>query len=198
MQKTVKVVDEVGNRYEATYVKRAKGLVKNGRARFIDEDTICLVRPPNNTEDIKMTDINKNEALVETALEKAELPEAIIETTPSKYTLEYALEQIEMIARDNEYILQAFDVLTTVESVGPGDIGAEEKSKAIGNTIKARETTNQQLIKFYEKIVDDLKPKSEFDENREYLKWVKECMAVSDRPVDEYAKFWKSLKEMNK
>ena len=198
MQKTVKVVDEVGNRYEATYVKRAKGLVKNGRACFIDEDTICLVRPPNNTEDIKMTDINKNEALVETALEKAELPEAIIETTPSKYTLEYALEQIEMIARDNEYILQAFDVLTTVESVGPGDIGAEEKSKAIGNTIKARETTNQQLIKFYEKIVDDLKPKSEFDENREYLKWVKECMAVSDRPVDEYAKFWKSLKEMNK
>lgn len=194
MQKTVKVVDEVGNRYEATYVKRAKGLVKNGRARFIDEDTICLVRPPNNTEDIKMTDINKNEALVETAVETT----AVLEPAPTKYTLEYALEQIEMIERDNQHILEAFHILETVKSAGPGDIGAEEKAKAIGNTVKARETTNQQLINFYAKMIDDLKPKSEFDENREYLKWVKECMAVSDRPVDEYAKFWKSLKEMNK
>ena len=141
-----------------------------------------------------MTDINKNKALVENTVETTE----VLELAPTKYTLEYALEQVEMIARDNEYILQALDTLKTVASVGPGDIGAEEKSKAIGNTVKARETTNQQLINFYEKMVDDLKPKSEFDENREYLKWVKECMAVSDRPVDEYAKFWKSLKEMNK
>ena len=36
IEKNIVVVDEQGNEYEATYPKRAKGLVKNGRARFID------------------------------------------------------------------------------------------------------------------------------------------------------------------
>jgi hypothetical protein len=42
MVENVIVVDEQGNEYRATYPKRAKGLVKNGRARFIDENKICL------------------------------------------------------------------------------------------------------------------------------------------------------------
>ena len=45
--------DEQGNEYEATYPKRAKGLVKNGRARFVGENKICLACPPDNIrEDI--------------------------------------------------------------------------------------------------------------------------------------------------
>lgn len=46
IEKNVIVVDEQGNEYEATYPKRAKGLVKNGRARFIGENKICLACPP--------------------------------------------------------------------------------------------------------------------------------------------------------
>lgn len=60
--KNIRVVDESGKEYEATYPKRAKGLVKNGRARFVDETTICLsqtpakLRPPNkNLEDKDMS-----------------------------------------------------------------------------------------------------------------------------------------------
>ena len=45
--KNIRVFDEHGTEYEATYPKRAKGLVKNGRARFIDEHAICLACPPN-------------------------------------------------------------------------------------------------------------------------------------------------------
>ena len=57
--KNISVVDELGNEYEATYPKRAKGLVKNGRARFVSENKICLVCPPNKIlEDSKMS--NKN------------------------------------------------------------------------------------------------------------------------------------------
>lgn len=47
MEKTVRVVDEQGNLLEATYPKRAKGLVKHGRARFVEEQTICLTCPPD-------------------------------------------------------------------------------------------------------------------------------------------------------
>ena len=43
IEKNIIVVDEQGKTYEATYPKRAKGLVKNGRARFIDENKICLL-----------------------------------------------------------------------------------------------------------------------------------------------------------
>ena len=46
--KNIRVIDAAGNEYEATYPKRAKGLVKNGRAIFIDEHTLCLDCPPND------------------------------------------------------------------------------------------------------------------------------------------------------
>ena len=59
MEKTVQVVDEVGNRYEATFPKRAKGLVKNGRARFIGENRICLVRPPDQNLEERTMEENK-------------------------------------------------------------------------------------------------------------------------------------------
>ena len=45
----IEVVDEQGNVYGATYPKRAKGLVKNGRARFVGENRICLACPPETT-----------------------------------------------------------------------------------------------------------------------------------------------------
>lgn len=56
MTKNIAVIDEQGNRYEATYPKRAKGLVKSGRARFVDEKTICLARPPDKSEDKTMSE----------------------------------------------------------------------------------------------------------------------------------------------
>lgn len=67
MEKNVAVVDEQGHSYGATYPKRAKGLVKNGRARFVDENTICLACPPNEIlEDNNMSEnTNHNAVLTE-------------------------------------------------------------------------------------------------------------------------------------
>jgi len=59
--KNIRVIDSKGNQYEATYPKRAKGLVKHGRARFIDEHTLCLACPPNdNLEDKSMNNQQDN------------------------------------------------------------------------------------------------------------------------------------------
>ena len=64
MEKNVTVVDEQGHVYGATYPKRAKGLVKNGRARFVDENTICLACPPNQIlEDTEMSENMSEEEL---------------------------------------------------------------------------------------------------------------------------------------
>ncbi len=55
IEKNIRVIDDKGNELEPTYPKRAKGLVKNGRARFVDENTICLACPPlYETEEITM------------------------------------------------------------------------------------------------------------------------------------------------
>ena len=75
IEKNVIVVDEQGNEYEATYPKRAKGLVKNGRARFVSENKICLACPPNeNLEDNKMSDNIINEAMNQEKTETESVP----------------------------------------------------------------------------------------------------------------------------
>ena len=150
--KNIKVVDTFGNIYEATYLNRAKGLVKNGRARFIDENTVCLTCPPiKNLEDKNMTDnttniLNSNEEINE---------------TPYKLTMEYLLQKIEEISKDQPYISEAISALEFVNSGGPGDVGAQAKAHALGEIVKAREATNQKLLSLYEKMYEDIKPLKE-------------------------------------
>ena len=159
IEKNVIVVDENGNEYEATYPKRAKGLVKNGRARFIDENTICLACPPNNTEDKIMSENKKADSTInktsnEIADVKAELPS-------EKLTIDYILSKLEEISVGQAFATDAILELGKMKSGGPGDVGTQEQAKAVGETIKAREATNQKLIALYEKMYDDLKPKQD-------------------------------------
>ena len=62
--KNIRVIDAAGNEYEATYPKRAKGLAKNGRARFIDEHTLCLACPPNKSHDDYLEDKSMNNSFL--------------------------------------------------------------------------------------------------------------------------------------
>ena len=144
IEKNVIVVDEQGNEYEATYPKRAKGLVKTGRARFVDENKICLACPPNEyLEDNKMT-----ENIVKT--KKAE------EITTKDISLDYIFTQIDKIVSNTAHIKAALDSLKSIQSGGPGDIGAEGKAQGIADVVRARETTNQQLLAFYTRVYTDL------------------------------------------
>lgn len=58
MQKTIKLIDSVGNEIGSTYPKRAKGLIKSGRARMISDDSICMLSMPR--EDILEDKIKRN------------------------------------------------------------------------------------------------------------------------------------------
>ena len=153
IEKNIVVVDEQGNEYEATYPKRAKGLVKNGRARFIDENTICLACPPNiELEDKNMSE---NKKVAETT---AEIP---IEE-PQKLTINYVLEQIEKIQNQTDHIGMALAALGNMvpktNSTTP-DVAGAEQAEAIAEVIESREATNQKLIALYEKMYDDLTSK---------------------------------------
>ena len=117
----------------------------------------------------------------------------------SKYNLEYALEQIERIAKDTEHIIKAIDVLETVAVNNEPTIeqgGSNDKvADAIVGAVKSRETTNQKLIEFYSKMVDDLKPQKEFDEKEMFLKYVSDAEGKR-RPgtgSPNYAELWQVI-----
>lgn len=139
--KNIIVVDEQGNEYEATYPKRAKGLVKNGRARFLSENKICLACPPDNIlEDTEMTDNNEQ-----------------------KIDLSYIFKQIAAIQEQTDYLFEALQKLAQMtdgdsgESYSPGNLQGQAKANAFGDIVRCRETTNQQLLRFYEMVYNDLK-----------------------------------------
>ena len=135
MPKTIAVVDEQGNTYEATYPKRARGLVKKGRARFVSESMICLARPPK-VEEKRMS---------------------------NTITLDMILEQLNKLVESTAFFENALQSLINMNSSNvpmspgaPGDIAGQARAQAVADICRARETTNQQLIRFYEKMYDDM------------------------------------------
>lgn len=91
---------------------------------------------------------------------EATVTEQPIVNEQSMLTMEYILGKIEAIANDTFHIHEAIEAISQIKSTGPGDVGTQEQTKAIGDIVKAREATNQRLIAFYEKLYDDLKPQS--------------------------------------
>lgn len=167
IEKNIVVVDEQGNEYEATYPKRAKGLVKNGRARFIDENTICLACPPNiELEDKTMSENKKVDSINNNKPNNNGTPKEVTEATANllnsseqrseKLTMDYLLGKLEEISLGQAFLTDAISELGKMKSGGPGDVGTQEQAKAVGEIIKAREATNQKLIALYEKMYDDL------------------------------------------
>ena len=79
---------------------------------------------------------------------------------PPVLTMEYLLAKIDEIASQTEYLHDAVEKLGQMKTGnGPGDVAGEAQARALGDIVRCRETTNQQLLKLYEKMYDDLKPK---------------------------------------
>lgn len=194
MPKNIAVVDENGNEYEATYPKRARGLVKKGRARFIDESTICLACPPDNiSEDSIMTEekntykdantedigVSENTNIIDENTGASDLAESTepetktetAETADDNITVREILKRIDDISTDGAFLTSAISELANVQISGVGDIGAQEKARAFGEMVKAREETNRRLIDFYEKIYQDVKPKTKKSDDDNKLLW---------------------------
>ena len=140
--KNVEVVDEAGNVYEPTWPKRAKGLVKNGRARFVDENKICLARPPvMKTEDKQMSNTNN---------------------IFGEMTVQDILVRIASIVNQTSYIAEVAEALKSMgdgdsgDMYSPGNVMGQAKAEALGAIVTTRETTYQQILKLYEKMYDDL------------------------------------------
>ena len=162
IEKNISVIDEKGNEYEATYPKRAKGLVKKGRARFVDENTICLACPPNIMEDTKMSDNNIKTKVNETA----KPVEAFAEATEAVEPIE-TIEAIEPIETENvsdeelkqavtEYIKKASDKAAPTNGGAEKVLELYQKISASGLPYSEKEPLLKKLLSEWKKIVDDI------------------------------------------
>ena len=145
--KNICVVDEQGNEYEATYPKRAKGLVKQGRARFIDESTLCIACPPNilNLEDKNMSDIKDPRSNGPRPLTSVELID--------KDSLDRVLNSIEGLVSNTHYVTEALNCVKDIEENEWQDEWQEHKTNAMLEIIRAREETNKEALRVLEKLV---------------------------------------------
>lgn len=160
-QKTVQVTDEAGNRYEATYPKRAKGLVKHGRARFTDESQteIVLTCPPNHNlilEDHTMTEQNTN-------IQATENENAVIEKHVPQLTAKEIFDQIAVLQR--QIVESSYNALyrltdATNNICGDGCFESDEAKgeaiEAVASTFRMREETYQTMLKLYQQMYNDL------------------------------------------
>ena len=184
MTKNIRVVDDRNNDYGATYPKRAKSLVKQGRARFIDEHTICLACPPKHLEEFYMnntataaSDAPKDngprpgttealKAAVTETISKAGAREGFppeAEKAEEKVTVASILARMDKIINDTSHIRESLDALREFreDPVTLGDGATYNgaggyKAKAIALVVEAREATNQQILRLLEKFYDDL------------------------------------------
>ena len=137
-KKTVIVIDEQGNKLESTYPKRAKGLIKNGRARVVDENTICLVDLPKHIilEENKMNNNNIN------------------------------LEENKEVKIDLAYIMNKIDEITkmNLDLINNQDFGEMACVPGTKNPVQCICETNNKMIDFLQDIYKSLQPKESMTE----------------------------------
>ena len=152
----IEVVDSSGKIIGRTYEKRAKGLVKKGRARFTDENRITLLPSEDAHEYIETEGYKMDERINTENIEN-------ISEENGQYTIESVMQCMKKILDDTQYIKNAIYNVTEIPSGdagdcgSPGDIAGKAKAEAISTIVREREDTNQKLIDFYNEVYNDLK-----------------------------------------
>ena len=147
-EKNITVVDDNGTVLESTWLKRANGLVKKGRARWLDEKTICrLACPPEQMEDNRMENGKQTEVITEhsTATEDA---------GTGGMTVESLLNRMDAVRQE---MLSMKELARTMEAIA--NQGSEDDAghiaEATSQAFIARETTCQQQLRFLERVYND-------------------------------------------
>ncbi len=181
--KNIIVVDEQGNQYEATYPKRAKGLVKTGRARFVSENTICLACPPDtNLEENKMTNTTINTVPTLTA---KEIFDQIVALQNELGSLSHLTEAIQAIYQKDEDKIETEDENDDECEGNDTDVFKAKSVEYLTDVYTNREETYWKLLKMYERIYEDVV----YDETPEsFKKAIVHIMDYDENTMDANAK----------
>ena len=149
MEKNVTVIDEQGHVYGATYPKRAKGLVKNGRARFVDENTICLACPPNQIlEDNNMSENTNNNVV----LTEKEIFDQIV------------LLQNQLTEHSTTSLYRLGEAISYAHGEGEDAQISDEQVANICAVFAQREETLREMLELYKRMYSDVRQEKQRDE----------------------------------
>ena len=153
MTKNVIVVDELGNEYAPTYAKRARGLVKQGRARWLDENTICLACPPN---DIDLEDnVMNNQDKIADVMENIEVVKTEVQHEEVRITAAEVLARMDKIIAQGEELAKAVQTIHDLP-VNDSPYGGEDgkaRAEAIRDIYVRRENTNRLMLNMLEEML---------------------------------------------
>ena len=178
IEKNIRVVDERGNEYEATWPKRAKGLAKNGRACFINETTLMLVRPPKKTEG-KMENLDRFDGQIERneQEDRSNGPRPYFShDTNNEPTLAsgeavsnqeligligMVLSKIDTISDQTQHLTEAISTVNSKDWSIVTEDTVDKVMNGLTAVVREREETNRESLRLLEKIIDNMIPKAE-------------------------------------
>lgn len=131
--KHIEVIDEQGVHLQNTYERRARGLVKKGRAYYVTASCICLFTPPENMEEKTLETNNKKDILT----------------------------RIDTILQQKEYLQEVFSAIEKIPHDLNEELTAI-RTKTILEIVEAREKTNQEVVALLHAMLDqDVIPQGE-------------------------------------
>ncbi len=106
-------------------------------------------------------------------------PSAIVteEKMNEELTMSYVLTKIDEIAKNTDYLSEAFEEMGS-SSTGP------EKAQALADVVGYRETTNQQLLRLYERMYEDLTCPRSGDIRERALGVLKEAVGSDESTIN--------------
>lgn len=147
MIKNITVTDSSGKILYSTYPKRAKGLVKKGRAEWIGEDAISMLAPLENEKEI--TEMANIYEILDNQLSKLQeqLRDADEqEAAPVRIQILKTLEEF----KAQEQHAEAVKLVSAQVEAMQAALNAED---ATAENAAARELTRQKMIELMEKML---------------------------------------------
>ncbi len=147
MTKNIYVADETEKIIGSTYLKRALGLVKKGRARWVNADTICLCAR-DETEDNKMAN-NIYEVLDNQISKMQEQLRGAEAESAAKVQVEIlrTMEKVQAQQRELKLIDMIEKQLNSMSEALASEPATTEYAAA-------RESTRQEMLKLMSKLMD--------------------------------------------
>lgn len=119
--------------------------------------------------------------------------------TNEKLSMNYVLEQIEKLSLQTQHLDNAMQKIGEVADYAGDLVVGQTKAQALGDIVRCRETTNQQLLKLYEKMYDDLKPRNKTtDMIAEVLKFASTNGPSSDEKISTLNKLNEIVESLQK
>ena len=118
--------------------------------------------------------------------------------TERKYTLDYALGQLEKVRNDSlRFAEETREKIGSIRSAGPGDVGAQAAGEAMAELIREQGELYRKLTDFYIGMISDLKKEvsgAEPVDRKQFLDFVKDC-AGSCGDLPDFKEIWKLVNE---